>query len=196
MEYLWLVFVAALLVDIIPLFGPPAWTVIMFLQIRYNLDIWPTLFVGVLGSAVGRYVYSLYIPLISDKLLKPEKTEDLKFIGNKLQGKDWKVQLFVVLYTALPLPSTPLFTAAGISRINTITIMPAFFLGKFLIDAFMVNSGNYIVGNAKDIFSGAVNAKTILGSIASMTLIILFLGIDWRKLLEQKKVGFNFRIFK
>ena len=196
MEYFALVFIAALLVDIIPFFGPPAWTVIMFLQVRYNLDIWPTLVVGVAGSAVGRYIYSLYIPLISDRFLKQEKTEDLKFIGSKLQGNDWKVYLFVVLYTALPLPSTPLFTAAGISRINTLKLMPAFFVGKFIIDAIMVSTGSYIAGNASDIVSGMVNWETILGTIASVVVVVLFLCIDWRKFLEDKRLSFNFHIFK
>ena len=62
MEYFFYVFLGALFVDLIPFFGPPAWTIIVFLQVRYNLDIWPTLVIGVTGSAIGRYIYSLYIP--------------------------------------------------------------------------------------------------------------------------------------
>ena len=196
MEYFVLVFFAALLVDIIPFFGPPAWTVILFLQVRYNLDIWPCLVVGVAGSALGRYIYSLYIPLISDRFLKPEKTEDLKFIGQKLQNSGWKSNLFVILYTALPIPSTPLFTAAGIAKINTLKLMPAFFVGKFAIDAVMINTGNYIAGNASDIVSGMVDLETIVGTIFSVVVVVLFLFIDWRTFLEHKKLTLNFKIFK
>ena len=196
MEYYLYVFIGALLVDLIPFFGPPAWTIIVFLQVRYNLDIWSTLVFGVAGSALGRYIYSLYIPLISDRFLKKQKTEDLKFIGNKLNGKNWKVQLFVVLYTALPIPSTPLFTAAGISRIKTIYIMPAFFIGKFLIDGFMVYTGNYIAGNAQEMISGMITWKSLLGTFSGVLLVVVFLCIDWRNLLEHKKIKLSLNIFK
>ena len=126
-----LVFIAALAVDLIPFFGPPAWTVMVFLQVRYGLDIWLVLIVGVVGSAIGRYLYSLYIPYFSSRLLKEQKNEDMIYIGSHLNENNWKVQVFVLLYTVLPLPSTPLFTAAGISRINTLAIIPAFLVGKF-----------------------------------------------------------------
>ena len=66
-----LVFVASLLVDSIPFVGPPAWTVMVFFQMRYGLDIWTVLAIGVPGSAVGRYIYSLYVPFLSHKLKYP-----------------------------------------------------------------------------------------------------------------------------
>ena len=34
--------------------------------------------------------------------------------------------IFVLLYTFMPLPSTPLFTASGIAGIKTLNIIPAF----------------------------------------------------------------------
>ncbi len=196
MEYYLLVFILAFAVDLIPFVGPPAWTVIVFLQVKYNLDIWPTLLIGVTASAIGRYLYSLYIPYISDRFLKEQKTEDLKFIGSKLSGKSWKVQIFVILYTSLPLPSTPLFTAAGISRINTLTLMPAFFVGKLIADSIMIHTGNYIVNNTQDLMSGIINWETILGTITSLVVVILFICMDWKTLIQEKKLKFSFRVFK
>jgi len=111
-----LVFVASLLVDVIPFIGPPAWTIMVFFQVKFGLSIWLVLIIGVTGSAIGRYLYSSYIHRLSDYYIKPQKNEDLHFIGSKLANNGWKVQLFVLLYTLMPLPSTPLFTAAGIAR--------------------------------------------------------------------------------
>lgn len=191
-----LVFIAALAVDLIPFFGPPAWTVMVFLQMRYGLDIWPVLIVGVVGSAIGRYLYSLYIPYFSSRLLKEQKNEDMMYIGSRLNENNWKVQAFVLLYTVLPLPSTPLFTAAGISRINTLAIIPAFLVGKFIIDTIMVHAGNYIVSNTTEIAAGLVSWQNIVGTIAGMLVVLLFLFIDWRRLLQEKKLTLNFNIWK
>jgi membrane protein YqaA with SNARE-associated domain len=191
-----LVFIAALAVDLIPFFGPPAWTVMVFLQVRYGLDIWLVLIVGVVGSAIGRYLYSLYIPYFSSRLLKEQKNEDMIYIGSRLNENNWKVQVFVLLYTVLPLPSTPLFTAAGISRINTLAIIPAFLVGKFIIDTIMMHAGNYIVSNTTEIAAGLVSWQNIVGTIAGMLVVLLFLFIDWRRLLQEKKLTLNFNIWK
>ncbi|HET9825465.1 MAG TPA: hypothetical protein VFP87_09025, partial [Chitinophagaceae bacterium] len=125
-----LVFIGSLMVDLVPLIGPPAWTVMVFFQIKFHLNIWLVLVVGVTGSAIGRYLYSNYIFYLSNRFIKPEKNADLQFIGKKLENVGWRVQLFVLAYTLVPLPSTPLFTAAGIARVKTIRIIPAFFIGK------------------------------------------------------------------
>src|SRR4051812_12068622 len=113
-----LVFAVSFLVDSIPFIGPPAWTAMVFFQMRYGLNIWWVLVWGVLGSAIGRYFYSLYVPFLSAKIITKEKHEDIRFIGQKLAGKGWKVHIFVLLYTLMPLPSTPLFTAAGMARVK------------------------------------------------------------------------------
>jgi hypothetical protein len=68
-----LVFLGSFLVDLIPVMGPPAWIVMVFLQVRFDLNVWAVLLIGVPGSALGRYCMSVYIPKISDKILKARK---------------------------------------------------------------------------------------------------------------------------
>lgn len=191
-----LVFIAACVVDLVPFIGPPAWTVMVFLQVRYDLDIWWVLVVGVPGSALGRYLYSKYIPHLSARVITEEKHNDIRFIGKKLEGDGWRVQLFVVLYTLMPLPSTPLFTAAGIARIPAIRIIPAFLVGKFTIDTIMVLTGNFAVKNAQAIAHGFLSWRSVSGTLLGIVIICVFLFIDWRMLLEEKKFRLNFRIWK
>ncbi len=190
------VFIAALLVDIVPFIGPPAWTVMVFFQIQFGLEIWPVLLVGVTGSAIGRYIYSIYIPLLSDRFIKPSKNIDLKFIGGKFANFGWKVHLFVLLYTLMPLPSTPLFTAVGVARLKTYRILPAFFAGKFISDAVMVIAGNYVAVNATRIGQQMFSWQNLIGMGVGIVLIALFLFTDWKKLLIEKKFRLRFNIWK
>jgi len=154
------------------------------------------LIVGVTGSAIGRYLYSSYIHRISDFYIKPQKNEDLYFIGSKLANNGWKVQLFVLLYTLLPLPSTPLFTAAGVARMRTATLIPSFFVGKFLSDAIMVVTGDYVARNIAGITHNLLSWKTLLGTFLGLIIICLFLFINWRKLLQERKFTVSFNIWK
>lgn len=196
MWYYVLVFIAAFIVDLLPFVGPPAWTVMVFCQMHYGLNIWWVLIVGVIGSTVGRYQLSRYIPWLSARYIKVRKNEDLQFVGQKLAGDGWRIQLFVLLYTLMPLPSTPLFTAAGIAKIRPLHIIPAFFIGKFTSDMVMVLTGGYVANNAASIAHGFLTWKSILGTILGIVIICVFLFIDWRKLLQQKKFRLNFNIWK
>lgn len=190
------VFLASLLVDVIPLIGPPAWSVMVFFQVKYELNIWLVLVVGVTGSATGRYLYSVYIFYFANRFITAKKNENLQFIGKKLSDKGWKIYFFVFLYTLMPLPSTPLFTAAGVARIKTLYLLPSFFAGKFISDAVMVFAGDYAAQNVESIAEGMLSWQNIAGTILGLFLIGIFLFIDWRKLLEEKKISLHFNIWK
>lgn len=184
------------MVDIIPFLGPPAWTVMVFFQMRYSLNIWYVLIAGVSGSTVGRYCLGKYIPVLSRKFIKVQKNEDIQFIGQKLAGNGWKIQLFVLLYTLMPLPSTPLFTAIGIARIKPLHIIPAFFVGKFISDSIMVFSGDYAARNLQKLAIGFPSWQGITSALSGLAIVCFFLFIDWRTLLEHKKMTLNFHIWK
>ena len=196
MWYYALVFLAAFIVDLVPFFGPPAWTVMVFFQMHYNLNIWMVLVVGVLGSTLGRYLLSLYIPFLSARVIKAQKNEDIEFIGKKLADDGWRVQLFVLLYTLMPLPSTPLFTASGMAKIKPMHIIPAFLVGKFTSDMIMVLTGDYAAKNAQALAQGFLSWKTISGTALGIIIVFIFLFIDWHKLLQEKKFRLSFRIWK
>lgn len=106
MMYL-VVFLSALIVDLIPVIAPPAWTIMVFLLVEFHLNPWIVLIVGVTGSAIGRYIFSLYVPHIGDKLIKRGKKDDLEFIGGKLAQTLWQSWLIVFLYTLTPSPPPP-----------------------------------------------------------------------------------------
>lgn len=191
-----LVFVASLIVDVIPFVGPPAWIVMVFFQMRYGLNIWTVLACGVPGSALGRYIYSKYIPYLSNRIIKQEKNQDVQFVGSKLNHNRWRTRTFAFFYTLMPLPSTPLFTAAGIGKVNAWNIIPSFLLGKFISDALMVTAGDYVAKNVTSILEGIISWKSISAAVLGILLVMIFLFIDWRTLLQEKKLRLQFRIWK
>ena len=163
---------------------------------RYGLNIWFVLVAGVIGSTLGRYALSRYMPWLSDRYIKVEKNNDLKFIGQKLSTKGWQVQLFVLVYTLTPMSSTPLFTAAGMARMKPMQIIPAFFVGKFISDTVMVMAGDYVAQNSKTIFKGLLSWQNFLTIFPAILIICIPLFIDWRLLFEKKKFRLNFHIWK
>jgi hypothetical protein len=75
-------FAAALLVDTIPVFAPPAWIVLAFMIINWNLNPWGIIASGALGSVIGRYILTLYMPHVSAKIFRRSENANISFPGS------------------------------------------------------------------------------------------------------------------
>ena len=189
-------FLAALATDLIPVIGPPVWTVMIFMLVKFDLNPWLVLAVGVPGSVLGRYGLSLYAPWFFGKVIKQSKSNELKFAGRKLTGSLWRSWPFVLLYSLTPLSTTALFSAAGLARIKPAQILPPFFVAKFVSDAVMLFTGRYAIRNSVDLAYGTFTWKGIITIVAGLVVLAAFLFLDWRVLLERKKLRLNFNIWK
>jgi membrane protein DedA with SNARE-associated domain len=193
-QYL-LVFAGSFLFDVVPIPFPPAFTIMIFLQVAYGLNIWWVIIIGVIGSIIGRYILTLYIPLLAGRIFKKSKNEDVQFLGEKMKEKGWKSQAAILAYTLLPLPTTPLFLASGMAKINARYIIPAFFIGKFTSDAITVHLGKYVSENAKSMMEGGISWKSIISLIVGLLFLCSILFVEWRSLIQKNKFVLNFRIW-
>ena len=103
------VFLGSLAVDLIPIVAPPAWTLMALLLVKYRLNLWLVVAVGVAGSALGRYLFSLYITEVSDKFLARRKKEELQYVGENPQATlaDVAVRSSIRYRRCRPLRSSP-----------------------------------------------------------------------------------------
>src|SRR4051812_31318771 len=149
MVYLW-AFLIGVGFDLVPVIGPPVWTGLVLLVVKFDANPWLVLACGVPGSVLGRYLLSLYTPWLSKKLIKQRKNDEMKFVGDRLKRKLWQSWTFVLVYSLSPLPTTPLFSAAGLARIPPVQIIPPFFVGKFISDAVMLFMGRSAISSLAD----------------------------------------------
>ena len=189
-----LVFLGAVLFDIVPFPFAPAFTVMVFLQILFDLNVWAVIVIGVLGSVLGRYILLLYAPLMANKYLKASRNEDIKFLGDKMNDNKWKGFLVVLSYSLLPLPTTPLFLGAGISKIKPIYIIIPFLIGKFTSDSIALHIGKFAVENQQDIIDNMFSWQSIATFILGFFMLFCLFFINWRALIQTKKLVFDFKI--
>jgi membrane protein DedA with SNARE-associated domain len=194
-QYL-LVFVGAFLFDVVFFPFLPAFTIIVFFQIMFGLNIWLVIVIGVIGSILGRYILTLYIPLMAVRIFKKSKNEDVQFLGKKMKEKGWRSQIVIIAYSLLPLPTTPLFLAGGMAKIKPLYIIPAFFIGKFISDAISVHLGKYAAEHTYSLMQDALSWKSITSFVLGLLLLSALLFIDWRVLIQKKKFQLKFKIWK
>ena len=189
-------FVAALLVDTIPVFAPPAWTILAFIIVKWKPNPWGIIAAGAGGSVIGRYILTLYMPHVSAKIFRRRANDNISFLGRKLGARFWQANTFVMLYAISPLSTTALFTAAGMARVEPLNILPGFGIGKFIGDAIVIFTAKVTAEKATDLMHGNISWQTALTAGAGLLLISGVLFIDWRQLFEHKKFRLNFAIWK
>ena len=194
-QYL-LVFAGSFMFDVVFFPFLPAFTIMVFLQIMFGLNIWLVIVIGVFGSIAGRYVLTLYIPFMAERVFKRSKNADVEFLGEEMKKKGWKSQMVIIAYSLLPLPTTPLFLAGGMAKIKPLYIIPAFFVGKFISDAITVHLGRYASENAKSMLDEALSWKSVTSLVVGLLLLSALLFIDWRSLIQKKKFRLKFKILK
>jgi membrane protein YqaA with SNARE-associated domain len=190
------VFAGSLGVDLIPVVAPPAWTIMIFLLMKYELNPWAVLAAGVPGSALGRYLFSLYIQKFSDKVVTQRKKQELAYVGDKLKRSIWRTWMFVLIYTVTPLSTTALFTAAGMTKINRVHVIAPFVIGKFASDAVMIAAGRYAVTSGSGLLGGVFSPKTIVTGMITLIVTAAFLFVDWHALLIKRQLAFDFKIWR
>jgi membrane protein DedA with SNARE-associated domain len=191
-----LVFLGSLAVDLVPVVAPPAWTLMAFLLVKYQLTLWLVLAVGVPGSALGRYLFSLYIKKFSNTVITRHKKEELRYVGKKLDQRWWQAWLLVFGYTLSPLSTSALFTAAGMTKVPMLHLIPPFLAGKFISDTVMVMAGRYAAGSLTDLLHGALGWKSLLTAAITLLITAAFLFLDWHALIAKRNIKFNFSIWK
>jgi membrane protein YqaA with SNARE-associated domain len=189
-------FAVALVVDTVPVFAPPAWTILAFIIVKYKPNPWGIIAAGAIGSVIGRYILTLYMPRISARIFRRWENDNLAFLGKKLGGRFWRANTFVMLYAISPLSTTALFTAAGMAQVSPWNIVPGFAIGKFLGDAWVLFTAKVTAEEATDLLHGKVSWGAGLTAAAGLLLISGVLFIDWRELLGRKKLRLNFTIWK
>lgn len=101
----------------------------------------------------------------------------------------------MLIYSLTPLSTTALFTAAALSEVPMIYILPAFVLGKFGSDAVMIFSGKLAKEKSAELFKGQFSWPSLLVAAVSLLFLMAIMFIDWKELLQHKKVRFRFKIW-
>ena len=192
-----LVLLASIAVDCVPVFAPPAWTLMLLLMLRFDLNPYVTVVVGTCGTVTGRLIFSsLIVPWLGAKTLSRDKESDLRYLGKRLNDKGVAAFIFIFLYSLLPLSTTALFTAAGLARVRKTFVLPPFFLGNLIGDAFLLLSGKAAVGSVGELFKGSWSVKDISMMAFGLLVVLVLLFVDWRTLLQKKKVKWKWTFWK
>ena len=82
------------------------------------------------------------------------------------------------------------------AKVHPMQTVPPFFVGKLLSDGLMIAMGDHLSSNGGDFLHNLFSPKGILTMVFGLVVIGGLLFVDWRSVLQRKKLKFNFKIWK
>ncbi len=125
--------VAALVfvINLLPAFGPPTWSVLVYARLRWHLDPVALVVVGAGAAASGRYLLAAGARTLRGHFSARYRT-NLANLAGRLRGRTAGLWSFAILFVVSPLPSAQLFVAAGLLELRLVVLTASFFVGRLV----------------------------------------------------------------
>lgn len=191
-----ILFLAILISNLIPVFVPPTWTIIVFAVNYDDLSIPLVILIAVVSATLGRLFLMQYIEWFSHKVFNRWEEDNLKFLGEKVGKGPKKDFLFFFLYSITPLPTNELFLAASLAKMPRFPIILGFFCGRSISYSILAYSSVYVLKDFEGLFSGNITVENVTTALVSLLTLFALIFLDWRALLSQKKLRLNFNIWR
>jgi hypothetical protein len=181
--------------NVLPAFAPPTWTVLSFIAVRYNVNILILSVVGALAATLGRLTLAKLSKLIiRQRILSQSGRDNIDHLRARLQDKTKLTFGVFLIYAFSPFPSNQLFIAYGLTALHLGLVAVPFLLGRLVSYTFWALTAS---GVAHWMAYESIRTRSFFGyyflatQLFTVVTIYLFTKLDWLKLLDQKKLGFR-----
>ena len=174
-------------VNLLPAFGPPTWSVLVFFRLNSDLTAVPLVLGGALAAAAGRYVLAHAARRFRARM-SDERRAHLAAAEELVAGSRRKAAAGLGLFALSPVPSAQLFIAAGLITVPLRPLTAAFFTGRLVSYSIYVAAASL----AKESFGDAISAgfSSPLGialQILMLLLLVLLVRVDWAARLRGRR---------
>ncbi len=185
MQYL-LLFLVVLGVNLLPAFGPPTWTILVFARLTWHLQPVAIVVVGAVAAMLGRYLLASGTRHFRGHLGEKRRA-NLQAASELLFERTGRAWAVLAVFVVSPLPSAQLFVAAGLLDVALVPLTLAFFVGRLVSYSFYVT-----LATLADRQLGGV-LRNALGSPWSIALQVGLLAaaaalpfVNWSRILDAR----------
>lgn len=118
--------------NVIPAFKPPTWSLLAYIHLRYAFPIVPLAAVGATAATTGRGLLALASRVLGARFLSKERQEHLQSLTTVLRHRKAISLPLLFLFVLGPVPSNGLFIAAGLAKVPLLPLLVIFGLARFV----------------------------------------------------------------
>lgn len=182
-------FLIVLGINLLPAFGPPTWSIIIFYGLNTDLPLALIVLTSALAAAIGRLLLAYAFRYLRGYL--PIKLKhNLESANELLDNKQRHLVLGLGLFALSPLPSAQLFEAAGLAGVRLFGFTAAFFVGRLISYSIYAASAKGLRGtNLGDAFANALTSPWGIGlQIVMIALLAVLAQIDWSRFIRKDDI--------
>lgn len=177
-----LLFLIVFGINLLPAFGPPTWSIIVFYGLNSDLPTAGIVSISAAAAATGRLALAHSFRYLRGHL--PAKLKgNLEGAREALEHRRHGVIIGLGLFALSPLPSAQLFEAAGLAGIRLMGFTAAFFTGRLVSYSIYATSAKTIRGTTLgDAFASSLTSPWgIALQVGMIVLLAVLAQVDWRK---------------
>jgi membrane protein YqaA with SNARE-associated domain len=173
------------LLNIVPFFMPPTWSLLAFFRVRFDLPTWLLASGGAVCATAGRCVPALLTRRSGARFLPAKEQENVRQLGTFLGGRRWSYA-GILLYAFGPIPSPHLFIAAGLVGLDLRLGAAAFCTGRFVGYTTLVAGTGAAADHLGPLFIRQFEgAFALVGPLTAALMVLALVKIDWRSVLQR-----------
>lgn len=173
--------------NVIPGFMPPTWSVLTFFRLKYGLMAIPLVIIGALAATLGRVSLAYLARTYFRRFLPKKQIKNLEVLSHTFEQHKRLTIPVIFAYAFLPIPSNQVYIAAGLGKFNIKFLAFCFFLGRLISYTFWVLAATHVANSLEDIFGryyGRIGA--FVSEFLGFGLLFLISKIDWQKIFTKK----------
>ncbi|OJU23305.1 MAG: hypothetical protein BGN95_08315 [Sphingomonas sp. 66-10] len=177
-----LLFLIVFGINLLPAFGPPTWSIIVFYGLNSDVPTAAIVVISAAAAACGRLALAHGFRFLRGRLPKRLK-DNLEGAREALEHRQRGVIVGLGLFALSPLPSAQLFEAAGLAGIRLLGFTAAFFAGRLISYSVYAASAKTLRGTSLgDAFANSLTSPWGIALQVGMILLLAGLTqINWRK---------------
>lgn len=172
--------VGTVIVNTIPVFMPPTWTLLAWAHLQEGVPVLPLALLGAAGATTGRFLLALASRTFGDRIIPPRWKDNITVLVNTIRRHKPGIAAVVVL------PTNHLFIAVGLAGAPLLTLLIAFAVTRFTSYVVWIMVADTAVSTLGDALHPTLgNSATVIAQVFSFVILIVVMQIDWGKFLRR-----------
>ena len=166
-------------VNVLPAFGPPTWTVLVYFRVAVGVPIPPLVVCGAAAAAMGRLVLALLFRRLGSHL--PERRRvSLDALGATLSGSRGGLLAALVFFAVSPVPSSSVFEAVGLARVRLGPLVAAFLAGRLVSYSVYLVAASTVSHQIGSILEeGVASPRALIAGLLGLAGVGAMVLVDW-----------------
>ena len=173
-------------INLLPAFGPPTWTILVWYTLTTDASTPIIVIVGATAAAAGRYLLAHSFRFFAGHMSQKSR-RNMGAAREALERRKRNTFIALGLFAMSPIPSNALFEAAGRARMRLLGFTAAFFAGRLVSYSIYTYAAGTLrhTSLGETLRNGFMSPIGIAIQFALIALLVVMTRIDWAKWLAK-----------